>query len=322
MNKNTIQPASLPVGASPAPAALSPFALATAAPGGGALANILTSRENTETLASIWIAKQFPRDLALVTASMRNACSRLALALSATYSYQRAGTPVTGPSIRLAEALLAAWGNADAGWKEVSRSKDPKTGIGTSECLAFCVDKENNIRREIAFTVPHVRDKKTGNVTLTSERDIYELCANMAARRIRACVLQVLPGWLVEEALDLVKQTREKGDTRPLADILRNMEARFADLGVTRAQLEDYLGHTLPETTRKEVIKLGEVYTSITGGDMRIKDYFPDKPDAGKPVIVKASGHTPGTPTKPEASDIIPGLDIPEEQQTLTDYRD
>ena len=117
----------------------------------------------TSVLASIWIAKQFPRDLAEVTARMNQACSRLTLAQSATYAFPRGGTTVEGPSIRLAEALIGAWGNAEAGWKELGRHWDPKGADGkgcmVSECVAFCFDKETNVRREISFTVNHTRDK-------------------------------------------------------------------------------------------------------------------------------------------------------------------
>lgn len=64
-------------------------------------------------------------------------------------------------------------------------------------------------------------------VALDSERDIYELCANMASRRIRACILQVLPGWLTDEAMEAVKITQENGFKRSKDDILRSLEANF-----------------------------------------------------------------------------------------------
>lgn len=139
-----------------------PFAVQASA-GGGALAAMTSNAAVTSVLASIWIAKQFPRDLAEVTARMNQACSRLTLAQSATYAFPRGGTTVEGPSIRLAEALIGAWGNAEAGWKEVARHWDPKGADGkgcmVSECVAFCFDKETNVRREISFTVNHTRDK-------------------------------------------------------------------------------------------------------------------------------------------------------------------
>mgnify|MGYP006869299486 FL=1 len=139
-----------------------PFAVQAPA-GGGALAAMTSNAAVTSVLASIWIAKQFPRDLAEVTARMNQACSRLTLAQSATYAFPRGGMTVEGPSIRLAEALIGAWGNAEAGWKEVARHWDPKGADGkgcmVSECVAFCFDKETNVRREISFTVNHTRDK-------------------------------------------------------------------------------------------------------------------------------------------------------------------
>ena len=298
--------------------------------GGGALAAITGNAEATAVLASIWVAKQFPRNLAEVTARMSQACSRLSLAQSATYAFPRGGTTVEGPSIRLAEALISAWGNAEAGWKEVARHWNPKgaegNGCNVSECVAFCFDKETNVRREIAFTVNHTRDKgevdsrgrKTGKmlrVPLDSERDVYELCANMASRRIRACILQVLPGWLVDEALEVTSKTIKEGDTRPLADVARSMEAKFLELGVTRDQLVANLGHSIEEITRQDVVRLGKIYNSIKEGMVYVKEVFP--PVAKKPDI-------PAEPLDPTKTDDIPFLNedayaspAAEEPQTL-----
>lgn len=302
----------------------------------------------TSVLASIWIAKQFPRDLAEVTARMNQACSRLTLAQSATYAFPRGGTTVEGPSIRLAETLIGAWGNAEAGWKEVGRHWDPKgadgNGCNVSECVAYCFDKETNVRREISFSVPHTRDKnetdsrgeKTGKmlrVALGNERDIYELCANMASRRIRACILQVLPAWLAEEALTATRKTLENGDSRPLADIIRSLEAKFREYGVSRAQLETNLGHKLEETTKPEVVKLGKVYNSIADGMVRVKDVFPDDDQPAKePALPKTPAPTPAPKaaprmtqapppvTAPEPEDGIPGLDVPEDVPSFGSY--
>jgi len=288
-----------------------------------------------------FIAKQFPRDLAEVTARMNQACSRLTLAQSATYAFPRGGTTVEGPSIRLAEALIGAWGNAEAGWKEVARHWDPKGADGkgcmVSECVAFCFDKETNVRREISFSVPHTRDKaetdargkKTGKmlrVPLDSERDIYELCANMAFPPPPPPPFYGLSRGLWGGALAVTKKTLENGDSRPLADIIRSLEAKFREYGVSRAMLEANLGHKLEETTMPEVVKLGKVFNSIADGMVRVKDVFPDddqparepalpKTPASAPAS-KASARTVQAPppaTAPAPVDGIPGLDVPED---------
>lgn len=304
-----------------------PFAMQAAA-GGGALAAISGNAAVTSVLASIWIAKQFPRDLAEVTSRMNQACSRLTLAQSATYAYPRGGTTVEGPSIRLAEALISAWGNAEAGWKEVGRHWDAQgadgKGCSVAECVSFCFDKETNVKREIAFSVPLIRDKnetdakgrRTGKMLrlpLESERDVYELCANMASRRVRACILQVLPGWLTEEALEVVARTLEYGDKRSLPDMVRSMEARFREYGVSRSQLERNLGHGLEETTKPEVVRLGKVFNSIAEGMVRVKDVFPaeDPSDVNVPNIPKVYA-VYSSVSDAEVVDKDPGLDVSE----------
>lgn len=268
---------------------------------GGALAAVTSNAQVTQTLASIFIAKQFPRDLVAVTRAMNAACSRAALARQAMYSYPRGGTAVVGPSVRLADALLGAWGNAESGWKEVERHWDAKKNCNVSECVAFAFDKETNLKAEIAFSVPHVRDTKKGRQELKDERDIYELCANMSARRRRACILQVLPAWLLEEAVEKVNETLNSEDGgKPMIDRVRSMVAKFAELGVTKEQLETNLGHPIEETIREELIRLGQTYNALADGHVRVSDVFPRE---------EAPAPAPKAPAKlaPEAASAAPG---------------
>ena len=247
------------------------------APGGGALAAITGNAAVAETLASIYIAKQFPRNLVEVTQRMKESCSRPKLAQVATYAYTRATTTITGPSIRLAEVLVGAWGNMEAGWKVIARRFDPRAGVDVSECVAFAWDKETNIKREIAFSVPHVRDLQGGKkAPLKSERDIYELCANMASRRVRACILQVIPGWLVEEAMERIEKTLKDGDGRPLSDRVRDMLAVYADLGVSKERIEAWLGHPTEQIVIGELVKLGKQYNALRDGVANVQDIFPE----------------------------------------------
>ncbi len=257
-------------------------------PAGGALATITSNTAVTEKLASIYIAKAFPRDLSSVTARVNQSCSRISLAQKAAYSFPRGGQTVTGPSIRLMEALVSAWGNIQYGWEELNRYFDPKgnNGLGcmVSECLAYCFDKETNVTRDMKFIVPHVRDTKNGGIKLESERDIYEICANMASRRVRSCIQQVIPSWLVEEAMDVVRKTLENGDKRPIADIRRSMVAKFSEYGVTKEMLEANLGHSIDETTKPELVRLGATYNAIADGQVRVRDVFTETAAPAAPL--------------------------------------
>ncbi|MGN0869481.1 MAG: hypothetical protein ACI4O9_08180 [Akkermansia sp.] len=253
--------------------------------GATGLAAVTSNEAVTQVMASIYIAKTFPRNLVAVTQVMQSCCSRPSLAAKAVYSYPRGGTAVQGPSIRLAEALMGAWGNMEAGWKEVGRHTNNK-GVLVSECVAFAFDKETNVRAEIAFSVPHWRDKKGGGEVVREERDIYELCANMAARRRRACILAILPSWLVEEAMDLVNETLAADmPAQNITDTARKLEASFREFNVTREMIERKLGHSLEECTRGELVKLRHDYTAISDGYVKVSDIFPvDAAPAAAPM--------------------------------------
>ena len=141
---------------------------------------IESSRAVAEAQGKLVIAKNFPRDEVEAYAKAMNACKRKSLAKNATYSYPRAGSTISGPSIRLAEELARCWGNIDFGIKELSQKE------GESEMMAYCWDTETNTISSQTFVVAHLRDTKNGSQKLTTQRDIYENNANMAGRRLRA----------------------------------------------------------------------------------------------------------------------------------------
>lgn len=132
---------------------------------GNPLANVLSNKESLEALASIYIAKQMPRNMMEVSSKIRQLCSFRHLANTAFFEYKRGDSSISGETIHLANACLTAYGNAEAGWRKIGEHVDEK-GRVCSDCIAFCWDKENNIRREIAFSVPHYRDTKTVDILL------------------------------------------------------------------------------------------------------------------------------------------------------------
>lgn len=153
---------------------------------------MMISRQAQEVQAAMVIAKKFPRDEVESFNRILRACQRKRLAEGAMYEYPRSGTKVTGPSIRLAEAMAQNWGNIDFGILELEQKS------GESQVMAYAWDLETNTRQTKVFSVPHMRGTKRGNVPLTDPRDVYEMVANQGARRLRACILGVIPGDVVD----------------------------------------------------------------------------------------------------------------------------
>ena len=234
------------------------------------------SRQAQEVQAAMVIAKKFPRDEVQSFNRIMRACQRKTLAEQAMYEYPRGGTKVTGPSIRLAEAMAQNWGNLDYGIIELEQKN------GESQVMAYAWDLETNTRQTKIFSVPHIRSTKKGNVTLTDPRDIYELVANQGARRVRACILGVIPGDVIDSALVQCNKTllSDNGDV-PLVDLVRQAAALFQNnYGVTIQMLEKFIGCKNESFSMNDLIRLKRVYKSLKDGMAKREDYFEMIPEA------------------------------------------
>lgn len=231
-------------------------------------AAMATTRQAQEVQAAMIVAKRFPRDERAANERILSACMRRSLAESATYAYSRGGAEVTGPSIRLAECIAQNWGNIDFGYIEMENKN------GESQVMAYAWDLETNTRQSKVFSVPHRRETKKGTYPLTDSRDIYELVANQAARRVRSCILAVIPGDVVESAVKQCELTlKSSASGIPLEDRISDMVAKFAEYGVTPDQLRNYVGKNVEAFSENDVIRLGKVYRSLKDGIVG-SDYF------------------------------------------------
>ena len=242
---------------------------AAAAPQNATTAMIV-SRQAQEVQAAMVIAKKFPRNEFESFNRIMVACQRKGLAEKSMYEYPRGGERVTGPSIRLAEAMAQAWGNIDFGIIELEQRK------GESQVMAYAWDLETNTRQTKVFSVPHIRTtKKWGNVPLKDPRDIYEQVANYGARRLRACILGIIPGDVIESAIAQCEKTLIGENKEPLEDTIRAVAATFEkEYGVTVGMLEKFIGCKIESFTMQNLIRLKKVYMSLKDGMSSREDYF------------------------------------------------
>lgn len=225
------------------------------------------SKTMHEVQARLIMARKLPRDQMKSYSNIINACKRPGLAENAMYAYPRGGELVTGPSIRLAEVLLQNWGNVDFGIREISQTK------GSSFVQAYAWDLETNTIQTKEFHVPHKRFTRQGVKELTDPRDIYELVANNGARRLRACILGVIPGDITDAAVKQCEKTLSSSD-KPLAERIKEMVMKFDELGVKTEHLEKRLGHKLDAIIESELVKLRAVYKSIKDGMATRESFF------------------------------------------------
>jgi hypothetical protein len=303
-------------------APVNPFTNAPVAarPSVGAVANTDAQRAIAEVQAAMMIARANPRDPVAAMDRILNDCTRPGLAEAAVYQYSRGGSDITGPSIRLAEAIAQRWGNIKTSVRELEQHRDHST----VQTVAW--DLETGYQCDKVFQVQHIRHSKRGASKLEDPRDIYENIANNAARRLRACILAVIPGDVVEAAVAQCEVTmKAKADTSPEA--MRKMVDYFGTFGVAKEQIEKRIQRRIDAIQPAQVVTLRKIYASLRDGMSVAADWFesteqvPDSTDVVpenraeavkaklrkmtiKPEDNPATGAPEGDPSQPMPGDV------------------
>ena len=231
--------------------------------------DVESARAVAQMQGAMAIAKRFPRDESQAMSRIVAAGQRRKLAEAAEYEYRKGGSNVSGPSIRAAEAIQQAWGNIISGITEVKRDGIKKESM----MLAYAGDIETNTWKFVEFTVPHTIDTQNGPKALKSGRDIYERTMNDGARRLRNCLLAVIPGDVVETFLEECNKTLSKSDT-PLKDRIASMLTAMEAVGVTKAMIENTYQCRTDSISERQLAQLRRQYAGIKDGFGTITDYF------------------------------------------------
>lgn len=267
-----------------------PFAVAAGNTAGAI--QVAQSKEAQQIQAQLVVAKKFPRDQHAAFQRIIEACKRKGLAEEASYLYARGGTTITGASIRLLEVVAQQWGNFKAGIIELDNDN------GESRVEAFAWDLESNAYDSKTFTVRHERHTRDGITKLTDARDQYELVANFAARRKRACMEAIIPRDIIDAALEQCDKTLKAGHTESLTDRVRKMTSAFAEYGVTVPMIEKRLQHKLEACIEQELVLLRKIFVSLKDGMSKREDWF----DVNASEITRPKFESDGKDEKAEAA--------------------
>jgi hypothetical protein len=226
-----------------------------------------SSRVLAEIQAALTVAQARPRDEIRAIDRIKTACQRPRLAEDSQYEYSKGGSKISGASIRLLECIAGYWGNISFGFRELSNAG----GESTVEAFAWVK----------TFTVPHRIKSGGGYKPVVDPREVYELVANYAQRRVRACLENVIPRDVIEDAVDQCNRTlATKVDLSP--DSIKAMVSKFKlDYGVTKDQIEIRLGRSIDSIAPAQFIAMRRIYTSLKDGMSEVKDWF-------KPIEVAA----------------------------------
>jgi hypothetical protein len=226
-----------------------------------------------EIQAALTVAQARPRDRVKALKLILGDCEDLALAEDAEYVYSKGGQEVRGASIQLVELVAQRWGNIEFGFRELARNRTAAGRAGESSVEAFAWDLETNARRKVVFTVEH-RIKAHGQFkTVDDPREVYELMANMAQRRVRTCIEDVIPRQIVDAAVEQCRKTLATKIKVTPETIVALCDA-FASKGVTKAQLEQRLQRNLESMQPAQLVSLRRIWASLEEGMSDPQEWF------------------------------------------------
>lgn len=264
-------------------------------------------RERAEIESAMTIAKKFPRNETEAFRKVMTALERPSLAAAARYKFPRGGKDIIGPSVALSRAIAGYWGNIKYGIKIVDSDDE------TVHIRGFAWDTENNsyIEMEDRFDKLVQRKVKQGGKKVTAwvkpdERDLRELINRRGAIAVRNALLQLIPADVVEAACNQAATTLQKAAKNELAksreDVVRNIVLVFDKIGVSKKDLEDYLGHDLKQIDEAELTDLRSVHQSIKDGNAKASEFFGSPEPEASPLAEKLQSskksETSKTPTK------------------------
>jgi hypothetical protein len=220
------------------------------------------------------MALQRPRDLMRTRQTLLTDCKRPRFAETAIYR-KPVGDGVEGPSIRLAEAAARAMGNV---YPEVASIYDDRE---KRIMRVSATDLECNVTYSLDVTLAKtiersrpIEGRKVLSIRKNSKgRDVYLIEATddeildreraLCSKALRTCILRLVPGDILEEALEQCLATRRGEIQRDPAAARKKMVDAFQAIGVSAAQLGEYLGHAVDSVSAEEIDELRALYNAI-----------------------------------------------------------
>lgn len=240
-------------------------------------AQAVASMVRAQVEARYAMAVHRPRSWSDVRHRLLQECKRERFCESAIYVLPRGGQKIQGPSIRFAEAALRCMTNVLPETR-VLVDDDTKRIVQVS-----VTDLESNITytHEVVIAKLVERKQARDRELVVSERTnslgqrIFIVAASddeltmkqnaTVSKALRTLALRMLPGDILDDALDEIAKTFKQGGKDPAAE-RKKIEDSFAELGVRPSQLADYLGMPLEQASPAQTRELRALYTAIRDG--------------------------------------------------------
>lgn len=247
------------------------------------------------------MAMRRPRNEEEVRQKLLKECLRPSFAGVAIYR-KPIGQGIEGPSIRFAEAALRMMGNITIDTMTVYDDREKRivrvtvTDLEANLPYAQDVTIEKTVERRKAKAgddVLRTRQNKQGDmvyIIAATDDEILNKQNALLSKAIRTQGLRLVPGDLIDEALYIVRQTRQKEDAQDPDAAKRKLFDAFSEQGVSASELAKWLGHSGEKLTEKERSDLRGIYAALRDGETTWREVMDEKGIAPEEQKHKASG--------------------------------
>lgn len=266
----------------------------------------LTAISRAEIDMQISTAKKYPRNIMRVKSQMLTiATMDEETAEACFYTLPRGGKAIQGPSVRMAEIALSAYGNVKAGTRILSVD----TGTNPHAVVQAVVhDLETNVAYSVEKRRRIVGKKKNGG---TPDEDDINLAVNAgSAIAFRDAVFKVVPGALVKAVFEAAKKVAV-GDLKSLSATRAKIVDRLQKYGATQERILAKLGlQKIEEINLEHVEILMGLGTALKDGAVTLEEAFPAAAPEGSTTTTGTATTfrkaKPVTPTSTQPADPAP----------------
>jgi len=204
-----------------------------------------------------------PRDIVAMIATAKQIGGLLGSA--AFYRWPSRGKNVQGPSVKLARALAQAWG------RNVTRTTIEDLGGDKVNVRGLFVDLQTIAIVECDY--PATLSKAPGKFAKDKEQSArWRIMQEQAAssKAIRGAILGGLPDWYTDAALTAAFAAAAKSATggRPLAEVRADALASLQQQGLTRADVESWVGSPVDLWAAEELGRLRSLFRDLRNGSI------------------------------------------------------
>lgn len=224
-------------------------------------------------------AKAFPRsEKMFLDKAISRATLTEEIAQSCIYALPRGGKPIEGPSVRLAEIIVASYGNLRASARVVENDGKMVTSQGV------CHDLENNTAVSI-----DVKRRITDKNGKTFTEDMQVVTGNASnAIAFRNAVFKVVPMAYTNIIYEKVKEVA-RGTAQTLTERRNKAIEWFNGQGIKNEQLCEALQvKKVEDIDLDKLMVLSGMRSALKNGETTLKDLFEtEKETPKKPLISK-----------------------------------